>query len=329
MARRPSLDQLAAGILAGDRGRLAQAITLIESTRSDARLEAEALLRRLWSRTGGAHRVGISGVPGAGKSTLIETLGLRLVEQGRRVAVLTIDPSSRLSGGSILGDKSRMHRLAQHPGAFIRPSPNATALGGVARRTRETLLLCEAAGHDVVIVETVGVGQSETLVADMVDCFLVLLVAGAGDELQGIKRGILELADLVVVNKADGDNLVRARQAVQDHLSALRLLRRRHASWQATAMAVSAREGTGLDDLWARVEEHRATLSSDGALDRLRQSQRATWLDSEIEWGLRQAFQADPEVAARLEAVRTAVRGGELLPSQAARELLQIFRPAP
>jgi LAO/AO transport system kinase len=317
------VDRLADGEVSGDRASLARAITLIESRRDLDASPADELLERLLPRTGSAHRVGISGVPGVGKSTLIDALGMHLVEAGHRVAVLAVDPSSTISGGSILGDKSRMPRLAADERAFIRPSPSAATLGGVARRTRESMLLCEAAGHDVVLVETVGVGQSETLVADMVDFFLLLTLPGAGDELQGIKKGIVEVADVIAVNKADGDLLPRAREAVADSSAALRYLRPRSAAWRPRAVMVSARTGDGIPGLWSLVEEHRATLSAAGEHDRLREEQRLRWMWSLIDEGLAAEFRADPAVRARLDRHVADVRAGRLSPGRAAADLLR------
>jgi LAO/AO transport system kinase len=314
--------ELADGVVAGDRRALARSITLVESTRADHRREAAQLLDELLPRTGGATRVGITGTPGAGKSTFVEELGTRLTEDGHKVAVLAIDPTSRRSGGSILGDKTRMERLARDPHAFIRPSPSGGTLGGVARRTREATLVCEAAGFDVVIVETVGVGQSETAVADMVDCFVLLAAPGGGDELQGIKRGIMELADLVVVNKADGDLQAAANRAVADYRHAVHLLRPKHPGWEVPVLPVSALEGTGIDDVWATVDQLERHLRSTGALERLRAAQAVAWMTEEIRETLLDDFRRDPQVAARWGTVEAAVRGGRLSPGSAARELL-------
>ena len=322
----PSLDQLETGVRSGDRTLLAQAITLVESHRSEDQTQAAELLRRLQDAGGGAHRVGISGVPGVGKSTLIEALGTRLVERGSRVAVLAVDPSSTLSGGSILGDKARMDRLAQLDGAFIRPSPSATSLGGVARRTRETMSLCEAAGFDVVLVETVGVGQSEVAVADMVDAFVVLMLPGAGDELQGIKKGILELADLVVVHKADGDQLPFARAAAQDYSAALRYLPRRDEVWAPRAVLASSRTGDGLAELWEALLEHRRALEEAGLLEQRRRGQRVRWMWNRIEEQLLEAFRGHAGVQARLEDLTERVERGDLAPEEAAAQLLTLFR---
>ena len=252
----PGPAELADAIRNGNRGLLARAITLVESQRPRHQQQAQELLQLLLPQAGAAHRIGVTGVPGVGKSTFLERFGMQLLEHGHRVAVLAVDPSSSLNGGSILGDKARMHHLAQHANAFIRPSPSGNTLGGVARRTRESMMLCEAAGFDVVLVETVGVGQSETMVAQMVDFFLVLMLPGAGDELQGIKKGILELADVIAVNKADGDNQVKARIAVRDYSATLHYLRARSAHWQPSAMAVSGLEGVGLDELWQLILQH-------------------------------------------------------------------------
>ncbi len=328
MANRLSIDQYIDGVRSGDRTVLARAITLIESRQASDQALAQEVLTRLLPHTGGSRRLGISGVPGVGKSTLIEALGNRLVARDLKVAVLAVDPSSQLSGGSILGDKSRMHELAQHPHAFIRPSPSATSLGGVARRTRETLLLCEAAGFDVVIVETVGVGQSETVVADMVDCFLVLLLPGAGDELQGIKRGILELADILAINKSDGDRLPLAREAAREYGAALRYLRPRHDTWRPRTLLVSAQTGSGLDELWQAVEEHHAALTAADGLETLRRDQLKSWMWSLIDQSLLTAFRQHPRVKSRLAEVEAAVIEQRLPPTRAVHELLDAFRRA-
>jgi LAO/AO transport system kinase len=320
------VDALGRGVLAGDRAALARAITLVESTRPEDKPRAATLLALLAPHAGRAQRVGISGVPGVGKSTLIDALGARLVEQGHRVAVLAVDPSSTLSGGSILGDKSRMARLTRSERAFVRPSPSAASLGGVARRTRETMALVEAAGYDVVIVETVGVGQSEVAVAGMVDTFVVLLLPGAGDELQGIKKGILELADVLAVNKCDGDNADRARAAVGEHKAALRYLRSREAGWTPPALAVSAATGAGLDELWRAVEDHRALLERSGRLEARRAEQRERWVWALVEEGLLSAFRAHPAVQAELDGALARVRAGEEPASVAAERLLERFR---
>jgi LAO/AO transport system kinase len=319
---RLTLEAYERGVRGQDRAVLAQAITLIESRQeSDAAL-AQELLARLLPETGGAHRVGITGVPGVGKSTFVDAIGMFLLERGHRVAVLAIDPSSTLSGGSILGDKTRMGRLSLEPRAFIRPSPSSATPGGIARRTRETMLLCEAAGFDVVLVETVGVGQGETAVADMVDFFLVLALPGSGDELQGIKKGVLELADAIAVNKSDGDGANRARTALGDLKAALRYLPRKRASWLPRALAISGLTGAGLPELWAVIEEHRAALASTGELTALRSEQQRAWMWSLIVDRLERAFRTNPRVAARLPAVEADVIAGRTTPTAAAESLL-------
>ena len=324
-----SLDDYVSGVESGDRRVLAQAITLNESRRAEDQVQAQELLVRLMPRTGQALRVGISGVPGAGKSTFIENLGMRLLEQGRRVAVLAVDPSSSLTGGSILGDKSRMPRLANDERAYVRPSPSSLFLGGVTRRTRESMLLCEAAGFDVVLVETVGVGQSETVVADMVDCFLVLLLPGAGDELQGIKKGILELADILAVNKADGDNVARAQEACREYRAALRYIRPRSVAWNPPVLALSARTGEGLPELWATIEEHRKTLEEAGDLEQRRQEQRHAWLWSVLEDRLLDSFRSSPAIQALLATSEAELRTGKKTAVQVADELIAVFRNPP
>jgi LAO/AO transport system kinase len=317
-------EALAEGVRAGDRRALAKAITLVESTRPDHQEAAQRLLERLLPATGGAVRMGISGVPGVGKSTFIEAFGLHLVERGRRVAVLAVDPSSALSGGSILGDKTRMPRLAAAAEAFIRPSPAAGSMGGVTRRTREALLVCEAAGYDVVLVETVGVGQSEFAVASMVDFFLVLMLAGAGDELQGVKRGILELADALAINKADGDNRPRAEQAAAQYRSALNLFRHAAGAWEPVVLTVSALEARGMDAVWSVVEEHRRRLAGTGELERKRREQRRAWLWAMVEDGLKRRFLARPDVARLVPEMEAAVVDARLTPTEAARRLLAL-----
>lgn len=309
-------------IVAGERNALSQAITLIESTRDADQQRAEDLLEALASHAGGSHRVGISGVPGVGKSTLIDNLGSWLVDQGHRVAVLAVDPSSTVSGGSILGDKTQMARLASLEDAYIRPSPSAQTLGGVGTRTREAMLLCEAAGYDIVLIETVGVGQSETLVAEMVDTFVVLMLAGGGDELQGIKKGILELADIVAVNKADGDNVPRAREAVTEYSSALRYSRRAGDAWTPEAMPSSGRTGEGLPELWAAIEKHREAITASGELEHRRQRQRVGWMWGLVEETLLRDFRRAVATTGVLAAVEQRVLAGEVTPRTAARELL-------
>ncbi len=321
-----SVEELEQGVIAGDRMLLARAITLIESSRSEDVEKAQRLLTSLRPRAAAAKRVGISGAPGVGKSTFIEALGMRLVERGLGVAVLAVDPSSTVSGGSILGDKSRMPQLALHPRAFIRPSPSATTLGGVARRTRETMLLCAAAGFDVVLVETVGVGQSETLVAQIVDFFLVLMLPGAGDELQGIKKGIVELADLIAVNKADGETESLAQVACREYSAALRYSPRKGDSWQPRALTVSALTGAGIDSVWELIEEHHRALSANGELESRRRQQRTAWMWTHIEEMVLAAFRQDSRVSSRLAEIESAVTAGSLSPAQGAAELVALFR---
>jgi LAO/AO transport system kinase len=315
-------------VRAGDRAVLSRAITLIESRHAGHRAEAERLLQALLPFSGGAERVGITGVPGVGKSSLVDALGTRLTAGGHKVAVLAVDPSSARTGGSILGDKTRMPRLAVDPRAYIRPSPSAGALGGVARMTRETMLLCEAAGFDVVLVETVGVGQSETLVAGMVDFFLVLMLPGAGDELQGIKKGLVELADMIAVNKADGDNLARAAQAVAHYRTALRIIEPKRADWRPPVLAVSAREGTGLDALWREVERHRSLSEASGAREQIRREQQVRWLWSLLDDRLLERFRRHPAVAALLPSLEQEVAAGRLTPTAAAEQALAAFGAA-
>lgn len=323
--RRLALDDYERGVRACDRGVLAQAVTLIESRDPGDGALAQILLNRLLPATGDAYRVGITGVPGVGKSTFIDELGMRLRAHGKRVAVLAIDPSSQVSGGSILGDKTRMARLSLEPTAFIRPSPSGLSPGGVARRTRETMLLCEAAGFDVVLVETVGVGQGETAVADMVDFFLVLVLPGSGDELQGIKKGVFELADALAVNKADGDGAARARLALGDLRSALRYLPRRHPDWQTRALAISGQTGAGLDELWDVIAEHHHVLTSSGALAVRRAEQQRTWMWSLIRERLELRFRTSAAVRAALPGLEADVQAGATTPTAAADALLAAF----
>lgn len=313
---------LAAAVRGGDRTALARAITLVESTRPDHRADAETLLGELLSATGRSIRVGVSGAPGTGKSTLIEALGLHVVEQGHRVAVLAVDPSSTRTGGSILGDKTRMSELGRDDRAFIRPSPTAGALGGVTRRTREAMLCCEAAGFDVVLVETVGVGQSEVAVSEMVDMFAVVLAPGGGDELQGIKRGIVELADLLIVNKADGELEAAAHRAASDYSNALAFVRARSHAWTPRVLECSALERSGIDPLWAAITTFRDDLTRAGELDARRREQSRAWMWSELTDTMLDRLRADPHVARRLSAAEEAVADGALLPSVAAREIL-------
>jgi LAO/AO transport system kinase len=325
-ARLPlSLDAYVAGVRAGDRAVLARAITLIESTNPLHRELAQELLQRLLSFTGGAHRIGITGVPGVGKSTLIDQLGMNLVEAGHKVAVLAVDPSSKRSGGSILGDKTRMHRLALNRNAFIRPSPTSGTLGGVARKTRETMALVETAGFDVVIVETVGVGQSELAVAEMVDFFLVLLLAGGGDELQGLKKGVIEIADMIAINKADADNVARARRAAAEYQSALTLLTPASPTWHPPVITVSARENNGLDTLWAKICAHHARMTASGELQARRQTQAVAWMREMLQERLLAVLKASPQVAAKLPSIEADVRDGRLMPARAVDQILAMM----
>ena len=319
-------ERLAAAVLRGERRALARAITLVESTRADHRAMAEALLERLMPATGRSIRLGVSGVPGVGKSTFIEAFGLHIIARGHRLAVLAVDPSSKRGGGSILGDKTRMEKLAVEPAAFIRPSPTGGALGGVARRTREAILVAEAAGFDVVIVETVGVGQSETAVADMVDMFILLLQPAGGDELQGLKRGIMELADLLVVTKEDGELAAAATRAAADYRRALQLIMPRSPHWRTPVLLASALTGKGIAEVWRTVEQYRAALEPSGELATRRAEQARAWLSSELAEGLLAALKGHPAAGAVVRKVEAQVTAGKLSPSAAAARLLEAFR---
>ncbi len=314
---------LAAAIRSGDRAALPRAITLLESTRADHREQAQQLLLELLPDSGNAHRVGITGVPGVGKSTTIESLGMYLIEQDHRVAVLAVDPSSTRTGGSILGDKTRMARLAQHPDAYIRPSPTSGTLGGVAKATRETVVLLEAAGFDVILIETVGVGQSEVAVANMVDTFLLLTLARTGDLLQGIKKGVLELADIVVVNKADGDHLPEARKAARELKSALRLIYPRGTLWLPPVLTMSALEGTGLTEMWDTVEQHRQVLTDAGEFEERRRAQQVDWTWQMVRDTVLDRVLSNPEVRKVRADVERQVKAGELTPALAAQQILR------
>ena len=320
-ASRSDLDETAKAIVGGDRVALGRAITLIESAKPEDQVRAQRLLELLLPRTGKAIRVGISGVPGAGKSTLIDQLGLNLVAMGKKVAVLAVDPTSTRSGGSILGDKTRMGRLASEQGAFIRPSPAGDSLGGVTKTTRETIALAEAAGYDVVLVETVGVGQSETAVSNMVDVFVVVGIPGAGDELQGIKRGLLELADVIAVNKADGDQVERANRAAMEYRTALHILAAGNPNWSPEVLTVSARDNTGLDALWTKVEERHSALEKSGGLLACRAEQAVAWMREIFEQRLLAAFKGGKEVGRRWSEMEKKVRAGEMTPTAAAKKL--------
>jgi GTPase len=314
-----------AGVRAGDRRLIAKTITLLESKRAEHRDLGQEVLDQLVPLSGGAIRVGITGPPGVGKSSFIETLGLSLVSQGTSLAVLAIDPSSPVSGGSILGDKTRMEQLAREPKAYIRPTPSGGTLGGVAHRTREAMLVCEAAGFDAVIVETVGVGQSEVEVRSMVDLFAVLLQPGAGDELQGLKKGVLELADVLVVNKCDGEQKMAAERTRVDHEHALSLLQPASAAWTPVVLCASARTGDGVEQFWRTVLAHREAVQKSGDLERRRQSQARAWLWRLLDEGLHAAFRADPKAAARLPDLEAEVEAHAISAPHAARILLDTF----
>ena len=327
------LQPIVNGTPLAQRRAIAKAITLLESTRADHRAQGDQLLTALLPHTGKSLRLGISGVPGVGKSTFIESLGVYLIERGHRVAVLAIDPSSTVSGGSLLGDKTRMERLSTLENAYIRPSPSSGTLGGVAEKTREAMLVCEAAGHDIVIVETVGVGQSETAVAGMTDMFVLLQLPNAGDDLQAIKKGVMELADLVVINKADLDEAAATRARAQI-TSSLRLIgwhgRGEHVqpdahAWQPQVLQLSARDGSGLDEFWAAVSRFRALQTASGRLDQRRHAQDQAWMWERIEAGLKQRFKTHPQVRAALPTLTDEVRSGQLAASVAARRLLDLF----
>lgn len=312
-------------IRSGSRIDIARAITVVESSRADHREITRDLLARLRPFTGGAVRVGISGVPGAGKSTFVDAMGTRLVERGHKVAVLAIDPSSSRTGGSILGDRTRMARLTQHENAFVRPSPSGRHLGGVARATRESMLVLEAAGYDVVLVETVGVGQSEVAVAEMVDTFLLIALSRAGDQLQGIKRGILELAEVIAINKADGDNAPAAKMAARELSGALRLMASDPGARKVPVLTCSALTGDGLDDVWQEVLDHRAHLEGTGVLHERRATQQRSWMWALVESGLTDALYASPQVVARREELEKLVVDGTLSAVEASAQVLDLF----
>ncbi len=318
-----ALDDLVAGVLAADRTWVGRAITLVESSRPDDRERAQDLLERLLGHADDAHRIGITGVPGVGKSTFVDELGTRLTAAGHRVAVLTVDPSSSVSGGSILGDKTRMPRLAVDQAAFIRPSPTSGTLGGVTESTRESIVVVEAAGYDVVLVETVGVGQSETAVAGMVDFFLALMLGGAGDDLQGIKKGVLELADMLAVNKADGTNQDAAAKAARGYQAALHLLAPAEATRTVPVLTCSGLTGEGVDELWERIELHRRAQTDSGEWDQRRSNQRVDWMWSLVESRLLDRFHAGLGTDSLAPETEQAVRSGDLSPPAAAAQLLQ------
>lgn len=321
----PSVSEIVDGIVSGNRATLARAITLVESTNVRHQDKAQDVLQQLLPNTGKSLRIGITGVPGVGKSTTIDQFGMNLVEDGHKVAVLAVDPTSRRTGGSILGDKTRMERLAQNTNAFIRPSPTSGTLGGVTRKTRETMALVEAAGFDIIIVETVGVGQSETAVADMVDFFLVLLLAGGGDDLQGIKKGVIEIADMICINKADGDNVIRAERAAADYRNALHILKPRSETWSPPVLTISAQDNRNLDELWQKIEDYKDTQTKAGALAERRKSQAIAWMRDMIEDRLLQTLSANPRVAQELPKLEADVREGRLLPTRAVDRVMELI----
>jgi LAO/AO transport system kinase len=309
-------------VFEGDRGALARAITLIESRRPEHRRDAEHLLEALLPSTGNAIRIGVSGVPGVGKSSFIERLGVQLIDEGHSVAVLAVDPTSQRTGGSILGDKTRMEMLSRTDKAFIRPSPAGVTLGGVARRTREAMLVCEAAGFDVALIETVGIGQSETTVSEMTDVFLLLLSPAGGDELQGIKKGVVELADIILVNKADGDLVASASQAAASYRNALRMVKPRDSDWQTEVGTCSANTGEGIDEAWRLILEFKRVMTDNGAIAARRDDQVLSWMWKEVNESVVEALRRDPQVAARIPGLEAAVRAGEITPTAAAEQLI-------
>ncbi len=323
--RELSVEDYVQGVLNKDLAIMSRAITMVESRNLSHQLLAQEMLLKLLPHAGGAKRVGISGVPGVGKSTFIEAFGRKLTNEGHHVAVLAVDPSSSRTGGSILGDKTRMAKLSADPKAFIRPSPSAGRLGGVARATRETMVICEAAGFDILLIETVGTGQSETMVADMVDFFLVLMLAGSGDELQGIKKGILELADMIVVNKADGDNERKAQIAARDYANALHLMTAASAHWNPPVLTCSAMKHKGLDDIWDKITDHWSLLTEHGEISEKRQQQQIRWMWSMVEDRLMDALKHHPKLHASLPEIEKAVSSGHLTPTLAVGQILTAF----
>jgi LAO/AO transport system kinase len=328
MTHRPPIDieALARELRAGSRAALARAITLIESRRGDHQAAARELVQALLPDTGKAIRVGITGSPGVGKSTTIDALGMSLIEQGHKVAVLAVDPSSARTGGSILGDKTRMVRLAAADTAFIRPSPASGTLGGVAAKTREAMLLCEAADFDVVLVETVGIGQSETAVCDMTDFFLALMLPGAGDELQGIKKGLVELADMIAVNKADGDNIQRANLAAAEYRGALHILTPRSEHWQPPVLTYSALTGAGIAELWQTIQDHRTAMNASGEFAARRRQQQVKWMWNMLEQRLMARLRADPAIRAKVKQIEASVADGRVAPALAAEQIAEMLR---
>lgn len=324
---RPAVSSsLATDIRAGNRAALARAITLVESRREDHQAAARELVQTLLPSTGKAYRVGITGSPGVGKSTTIDTLGMYLIEQGRRVAVLAVDPSSARTGGSILGDKTRMARLSNDERAFIRPSPSSGTLGGVAAKTREAMLLCEAAGFDVVLVETVGVGQSETAVCDMTDIFLALMLPGGGDELQGIKKGLIELADMIAINKADGDNVKRANRTAADYRGAMKILTPRSKHWFPPVLTYSGLTGTGVPELWQKIVEHRTAMNASGEFAARRSEQQVKWMWSMFEDRMKARLRSDVTIRAKVKQIEARVGNGSTSPALAAEQIADLLR---
>ena len=320
------LDLLVQGVLESDRTSLGRALTLVESNKTEDRKVVEDLLAQISPKTGEAHRIGITGVPGVGKSTFIEAMGSKLIEDGHKVAVLAVYPTSTVSGGSILGDKTRMTRLANDPNAFVRPSPSSGTLGGVTRTTRESMALLESAGYDIVMVETVGIGQSETVVAEMVDIFLVLMLPGAGDELQGIKKGVLELADMIAVNKTDGENESKALEAARDYISALRLTQPATSNWRPPVVNCSSLTGKGLNEVWEKIQEHKTILENSGEWEQRRKVQKMKWMWSIVQDRLSSDLHDHPSITEQVPEVEKAVLEGKISATAAAEILLETFR---
>jgi len=320
-----SVEEYVEGIFSRNKSVLSQAITLIESSKEAHREISEEILEQCMAKTGNSVRIGISGVPGVGKSTFIDALGKKLISEGKKIAVLTVDPSSSRSKGSILGDKTRMHFLSTHPDAYIRPSPTAGALGGVARKTRETMLLCEAAGYETIFIETVGVGQSETAVYSMVDFYLVLMLAGAGDELQGIKRGILEMADLLAINKADGQNVDTAKRAKQEYQNALSMFPNQPSGWKSVVKTCSSLDGSGLNQIWDEVMNYITYTQKNGHFENHRKEQAIDWMYENIHYRLKETFYQHPAVKKRVKAIENKVAEGSISSFKAASELIKLF----